>query len=534
MNIKKKNSILIVDDERDNISSLKAILSPDYTVYASTNGRDAIETAEEFIPDLILLDILMPDMDGYDVITAFKNSEKTRDIPVIFITGLDNINAEIKGLTLGAADYIIKPFHPVIIKLRIHHHMQLAERIHQQALMTKIAHNFLAHAYSDSLYTESLRMAGEFMGIAAILLYQLKNNKNELICKNEWLNPELNLQSSIDGKIELDEQIISAINNLLTGNEKNLCFHSNDALIKKYIKTSSEYPDNSIITPIYIKGKMCSILIFSKEEDKEWDEGEESLAILFASIFSGVFERDSIQHEEYLNRAKSEFLSRMSHEMRTPMNAIIGMLQVFDIVGVPENLKENCRIMNTSAHTLMRIIEDVLDITDMGYGSFKLKETSFDFKMMVRELLRNADNNASKKQQILNCKIDPSIPSPLLGDAKRLKQVITTMLANAVKFTPDDGEINFDARAINEENGVVTLQIEVSDNGIGISKEQQNKLFSIFEQGDSSINREFGGIGIGLALSKRIIDMMGGKIWVEAELGKGAKFYFTCKLKRDI
>jgi len=533
MNIKKKSGILIVDDERDNISSLKAILNTEYTVYASTNGRDAIETAEEFMPDIILLDILMPDMDGFDVINVFKSSEKTRDIPVIFITGLDNINAEIKGLSLGAADYILKPFHPVIIKLRIQNQLQLIERLRQQALMTKIAHNFLANAYTDTLYTETLRTVGEFLGITTVLLYKLNNSKNLLICEYEWVNPELNLKTRINEKIELDDLIINAINNLLI-EKKDLYIHSNDPLTKDFIKLNIEYLDNYILTPIYIKGKFCAMLVFSKEENIDWTENETGFAVLFASILSGIFERDAIQHEEYLSRTKSEFLSRMSHEMRTPMNAIIGMLQVFDIVGVPENIKENCKVMNTSAHTLMRLIEDVLDISDMGYGSFKLADSSFDFKTLIKEILRNADNNASKKQQMLDCKIDSSIPSPLLGDGKRLKQVITTLLANAVKFTPDDGDINFEARLINEESGIITLQIEVSDNGIGISKEQQNKIFSIFEQGDSSINREFGGIGIGLALSKRIIEMMGGKIWVEAELGKGAKFIFTCKFKRDI
>jgi len=106
MSIRKKRGVLIIDDERYNISALKIILSPEYTVYASINGKDAIETAEEFMPDIILLDVLMPDMDGYDVITILKASEKTRDIPVIFITGLDNIEAEIKGLAGRSGLYI--------------------------------------------------------------------------------------------------------------------------------------------------------------------------------------------------------------------------------------------------------------------------------------------------------------------------------------------------------------------------------------------------------------------------------------------
>ena len=533
MSGKKKNRILIVDDERDNISSLKTILSPDYTVYASTNGKDAIETAEEFLPDVILLDVLMPEMDGYDVIAAFKSSEKTRDIPVIFITGLDNINAEIKGLALGAADYISKPFHPVIIKLRIQNHIQLAERLRQQALMTKIAHNFLANAYTSTLHTDTLRMVGEFMGITTILLYHLEKNSHALKCQNEWANPEMNIQTRIGDRIELNEQIISSINSLLSDNEKDLCLESADPIFKDSIKLQRQYINNFITTPIFIKGNMCAILVFSREEEHKWSESEKDLAVLVASIYSGVFERDAIQHAEYLSRTKSEFLSRMSHEMRTPLNAIIGTLQLLEIAGIQDNVDKQIHVMHSAANSLLHMIDDVLDISDMEYGSFMLSDSSFDFKDMAWDVLRTADNNATNKRQLLDCKVDPAIPASLIGDEKRLKQVMTTLLANAVKFTPENGEINFDARLLNEDSRTVTLQIEVSDNGIGIAKENQKKIFSIFEQAEGGLNREFGGIGIGLALAQRIIEIMGGNIWLESELGKGAKFYFTCKLKKN-
>jgi len=125
----KDNSILIIDDESANISGLTAILSPEYTVYASSDGQEAIETAEEFLPDVILLDVLMPGMDGYEVIAALKSSKKTRDIPVIFITGLDTAGAEEKGLALGAADYITKPFNSAIVKLRVKNQADLVNHV---------------------------------------------------------------------------------------------------------------------------------------------------------------------------------------------------------------------------------------------------------------------------------------------------------------------------------------------------------------------------------------------------------------------
>ena len=129
MDALKKNSVLIVDDERLNITALSYILSADYTVYAARNGRNAILAAEKFLPDLVLLDIIMPDMDGYAVITALKHSEKTYSIPVIFITGLSNTDDEEKGLRLGAADYIIKPFSDTIVKLRVQNQMRMLNQL---------------------------------------------------------------------------------------------------------------------------------------------------------------------------------------------------------------------------------------------------------------------------------------------------------------------------------------------------------------------------------------------------------------------
>ena len=533
MNIMKKNSILIIDDERDNISSLRTILNAEFKIYASTSGKDAVETANEFLPDIILLDVLMPDMDGYEVIKALKSSERTCDIPVIFITGLDNIDAEIKGLALGAADYILKPFNPAIVNLRIKNHILFVERLKKDTLITKVIHNFMAGAYTDEFYHDTLRMIGEFMGVSTLLLFKMEKNSNILVCRNEWINPALPEETRIGVKVKLNEKIIYAINNLLSGSEKDLCLHSRDPLVKKYIEIEKEFLENYISTPVYTKGEMCAFLVFSRyEKETAWSESEKDLAILIAGIFSSVFERDAIQRAEYLSSAKSEFLSRMSHEMRTPMNAIIGMLQVLDMEGIPDSTREHFNVMKSSANSLLRMINDVLDISDLEYGSFKLSESVFDFKMMLREVLLNADKIASKKQQMLNCNTDSEIPVMLSGDETRLKNVIANLLANAVKFSPEDGEIYFDAGIIEENERTITLQFKVTDNGIGISQEQQKNIFSTFEQADSGDSREYEGIGIGLALSKRIAELMDGNIHVESELGKGSKFHFTCKLKK--
>ena len=139
-----------------------------------------------------------------------------------------------------------------------------------------------------------------------------------------------------------------------------------------------------------------------------------------------------------------------------------------------------------------------------------------------------------KKRQKLNFKIDPLIPESLIGDEKRLAQVISNLLTNAVKFSPEYGEIHLLAHKLNEDNGIITLLIEVADNGIGISKNKQESIFNIFGQVDSSSSRELGGVGLGLPISKRIVEEMKGKIWVDSDLGKGSKFTFTCEIKIDM
>ncbi|MCL2718825.1 MAG: ATP-binding protein, partial [Lachnospiraceae bacterium] len=237
---------------------------------------------------------------------------------------------------------------------------------------------------------------------------------------------------------------------------------------------------------------------------------------------------------EHSSRGKSEFLSRMSHEMRTPMNAIIGMMQVIKKRGIPDDLKVYFNEIDTASKQLLCLIDNVLDISGMEYGIFKLSNAVFNIREMFQQVLEAANYNAALKNQIFSSDIDQKLPELLNGDRKRLKQVVDNLLANAVKYTAEQGKISFAARLINEDSGIITLQIEVTDNGIGISAKQQGQIFSIFEQADGSCTREYCGIGVGLPLSKRIASMMGGNILVESELDKGAKFIFTCNLHKNV
>jgi signal transduction histidine kinase len=150
---------------------------------------------------------------------------------------------------------------------------------------------------------------------------------------------------------------------------------------------------------------------------------------------------------------------------------------------------------------------------------------------MFRDVLKEVGYKTIEKRQQLTYDLDSAIPPSLLGDSKRISQVIINLLVNAVKFTPEQGLLNFSACLLGKDKEAVILKIEVTDNGIGMSEEEQSRLFSAFEQLDGSRTRKYSGAGLGLAFSKRIVELMGGKIWVESESGKGAKFIFTCKVK---
>ena len=235
---------------------------------------------------------------------------------------------------------------------------------------------------------------------------------------------------------------------------------------------------------------------------------------------------------EAANIAKSEFLSRMSHEIRTPMNAIIGMINIG--LGTEDVDKKNyCfkRADSASKH-LLGIINDILDMSKIEADKFELSYKEFDFEQALKNITNMANVRAEEKRQNFIVNLGDDVPSSILGDELRLSQVITNLLTNAIKFTPERGTVTLNIEKFDEVENDIILRIEVVDTGIGISIDQQKRLFTSFNQADSSISQKFGGTGLGLAISKRIIELMGGKIWIESELGKGAKFIFNIKAKK--
>ena len=254
-----------------------------------------------------------------------------------------------------------------------------------------------------------------------------------------------------------------------------------------------------------------------------------ALGLILSIILSSILFRlsaDKIKSEEE-SKAKSTFLTMMSHEMRTPMNAIIGMTNIAEASDDLE--KKNYalgKIKDASSH-LLGVINNILDMSKIEADKLELSLEAFNFREMIEKIVNMINFRIVEKSQKLNVDIDLSIPNVLICDDQRLSQIVINLLTNAVKFTPEGGTIGLCAKLLKEEAGACEIEFTISDTGVGISEEQQSRIFNPFEQAENSTTRKFGGTGLGLSLTKRIVELMGGSISVSSALSKGSTFTFT-------
>ena len=300
-----------------------------------------------------------------------------------------------------------------------------------------------------------------------------------------------------------------------------------------------------LVVPVFLRDEFWGFVGFDDcRREREFTDNEESIlrsgSLLIANsllrnemnvnlLVSAARLESALEKAEAASRAKTNFLSNMSHEIRTPMNAIIGMTAIGK--SAPDIKKKDYsfeKIEGASSH-LLDIINDILEMSKIEAGKFELSPAEFNLEKMLQRVVNIISFRVDEKKQRLSVYLEENTPLSLIGDDQRLAQIIANLLSNAVKFTPEEGSISVRVSPVSKEDVICVLKFEVKDTGIGISAEQQARLFSMFEQAESNTSRKFGGTGLGLAISKHIVELMDGKIWIESELGKGAAFIFTVR-----
>jgi signal transduction histidine kinase/DNA-binding response OmpR family regulator len=388
---------------------------------------------------------------------------------------------------------------------------------------------------------KSMRIIASSVKVDKMRIFKNNYHDGKLCCSliYKWSKiEEIQLEKSTTENIPYSEKLPGwekklSQNKCIKGSVRNLSLKEQSHLLSQGIVSI-------LAVPIFVEGFWGFVAFYDCQNEREFLTYEVNIlkscglwianALMRHEMVLNV--REAAEKARAASVAKSEFLSNMSHEMRTPMNAIIGMTTIGESASDMER-KDYAfgKIENASTH-LLGVINDILDMSKIESGKFVLSPVEFIFEEMLQKVVNVINFRVEERRQNFTVYTDKNIPYSLIGDNQRLAQVITNLLSNAVKFTPDQGAIRLDARLLDEKDGKCSIRIEVTDSGIGISEEQKGRLFSSFAQADSSISRRFGGTGLGLAISRRIVEMMGGKIWIESELGKGAKFAFVIKAGR--
>jgi signal transduction histidine kinase/ligand-binding sensor domain-containing protein/CheY-like chemotaxis protein len=264
---------------------------------------------------------------------------------------------------------------------------------------------------------------------------------------------------------------------------------------------------------------------------------EDRVEVRTAQLRKEIAERERAELEligardraEEASRTKSQFLANMSHEIRTPMNGIMGMIDLALTTDLTVAQYEYLSIVKNSADSLLTVINDILDLSKVEAGKLELDPVEFDFRECLEETARLMAFSAEQKRLKLICDLDPEIPATVTADPIRLRQIVLNLLGNSIKFT-EQGEVVLKATVEKRSSGTAAVHVVVRDTGIGIAPEQQELIFEAFSQAENASNRRSAGTGLGLTISRRLIELMGGRIWVDSKVGQGSKFHFIVEL----
>lgn len=488
-------NILIVDDREENIISLTALLErDDVKILSTTSPNEALKMAWENQVSIALVDVQMPEMDGFEFVEMLKSNQRTKDILVIFVTAISkDVKYAVKGLGVGAIDYLYKPLDPYITAAKVDSFIQLAK------------------------YQASIKQKNEeLQNYAAVV-----KNSSDIICavdaesfRIETINPAVKKILGIDPNELIGTSVID--------------FVIDDQKPEFRIKLGEIIKDG-------IKGSVLELQFKTFGKRTIWVECRVSYQnrTMFLNI-NDISAQKSFQiqlirskeNAEYTKKAKETFLANMSHELRTPVNGILGLTNLLRKTELTEQQSNMIGLLETSSQSLLGVINDVLDISKIEAGKFSIVRAPNNIHNLVKSVYGLLKFNADENNIRFSMEISPDVPLNIMVDSLRLNQILMNLLSNAIKFT-EQGEVKLKVSVQEKETNRVKLTFTVDDNGIGIPADRLSNIFDSFEQAEDDTAIKYGGTGLGLAIVKKLVELKGGEIVVSSEVGKGSTFAFT-------
>lgn len=488
-------NILIVDDREENIIALEALLNrDDIRIFSTTSPNDALKIAWENQIAIALVDVQMPEMDGFELVEMLKANPRTRDILVIFVTAISKeARYAVKGFGAGAVDYLYKPLDPYITSAKVDAFVQLARsqaeireknnELQNYAIVVKNSADIICTVDARTLRIDSINPAVE-----KILGYK---------------PDELHEHSIVDLAVEDDRsQFRKKLGEII---KDNLPFAIFEFRFETFDKRT-----------IWVE---CRIAYRNKT--------------LFLNI-SDISPQKSYQEQlikskeaaEYGKKVKETFLANMSHELRTPVNGIIGITALLRNTALDEQQKGMLELLETSSQSLLAVINDVLDISKIEAGKFSIVRTANNLRRLVKSVYDLLKFKADEHHIEFILDIGKDVPEFILIDSLRLNQILMNLLSNAIKFT-DKGHVRLKISVLQKHHDKVKLKFTVEDTGIGIPSDKINTIFESFEQAEDDTTAKYGGTGLGLAIVKKLIELKGGTLTLNSQIGKGSVFNFT-------
>ncbi len=496
----ESGKVLIIDDNPENLAITSRVLKrAGYEVFSASTGTDGLRIIKEINPDLLLLDVLLPDISGYEVCRIIKADPDTWHIFVVYLTSV-NRSSDVKaeGYKAGADGYITRPISNNELLAIVEAYLRLCEKA-KQLKKSEERYSLLCEVSIEGIVIHDYKSIIDANGT------MLKMMGYESIEELKGIPSVIDLVAP-DSKDIAEQKIKSGHVGAYTLNLKR--------------KDGSIFPAELQAKNIVLNGTKAMVVSVRDVTDRMILERELKYALEKALESSKI---------------KSQFIANVSHELRTPLNSIIMMTELISKTKLSQEQREYMDMTRNAAESLLLIINDILDLSKIEAGRFEIENIDFDFAALLSGIFEIFSHQARQKQLALKYTLDSNIPRALRGDPARIRQVLINLIGNAIKFTEKGGisiSVNIHSQHTSEEGkNIYTLLFLVSDTGRGISQEKQEHIFESFSQEDSSINRKYGGTGLGLAISLNLVRLMGGTMWVDSEIGKGSNFYFTIPLQ---